>query len=54
MLVLTRKAGESMQIGPNVHVTVVSVDRGTVRLGIQAPKTMQIVRPDAKKREPPP
>ena len=37
MLVLTRKSGESIQIGPQIKVTVIEVKRGQVRLGIEAP-----------------
>ena len=45
MLVLARRAGESIEIGDNVIVTVLRVGRGTVRLGITAPREMQIRRP---------
>ncbi len=44
MLVLTRKVGERIQIGPNVVVTVTEVAGGQVRLGIDAPKEVAIVR----------
>jgi carbon storage regulator len=44
MLILQRKAGESLVIGENITVTVVSVDGAKVRLAISAPKDMQILR----------
>lgn len=45
MLILQRKAGESLQIGEDIQVTVVSVDSGgRVRLAIEAPKTYSILR----------
>lgn len=44
MLVLTRKIGESLMIGDNIKLTVVGVKSGQVRLGIDAPKEIQIQR----------
>ena len=44
MLVLSRKTGEKIQIGPDIWVTVVRIGPNTVRLGIEAPTTMNIVR----------
>ncbi len=44
MLVLTRRAGERLLIGENILVTVVSVERGKVRLGIEAPPDVLILR----------
>ena len=44
MLVLSRKPGEKIQIGPDIWVTVVRIGPNTVRLGIEAPKTMNITR----------
>lgn len=46
MLVIARKAGggQWVQIGPNVRVHVLSVRRGEVRLGIEAPRDLLIVR----------
>ena len=43
MLVLSRKLGESIQIG-NVTVTVVHIDRQRIRLGITAPAGVSIRR----------
>lgn len=44
MLVLSRKAGERIQIGDNVFVTVVRIGHNSVRIGIDAPKDVEIVR----------
>lgn len=44
MLVLSRKPGERVLIGDNVTVTVVRVGPNSVRLGIDAPHEMNIVR----------
>jgi carbon storage regulator len=50
MLVLTRKLGESIRVGDNVLITVVGVDRGTVRLGIVAPRDVTIHRSEVLTR----
>jgi carbon storage regulator len=44
MLVLTRRAGESVMIGDNVIVTVLEARGDVVRLGIQAPRDVQVHR----------
>ncbi len=44
MLVLSRKIGEVITIGTSVKVTVLSFDRGVVRLGIEAPKSIPVHR----------
>ncbi len=44
MLVLARKLDESIVIGDNIIVKVISVDKGIVKLGIDAPKDISIVR----------
>ncbi len=44
MLVLSRKVGQRILIGENVAVTVVRVTGGGVRLGIEAPPEMAVVR----------
>lgn len=43
MLILTRKVGESIVIG-GVKVTVVEIKGGRIRLGIEAPKEVNVVR----------
>ena len=44
MLVLSRKIGERIRIGDGVVVTVVRITGGGVRLGIEAPPEMPVVR----------
>jgi len=44
MLVLSRKLGEKIYIGDNICITVVDIDRGKIRLGIQAPREVPVYR----------
>ena len=44
MLVLSRKPGERILIGDQVQITIVRIGPNTVRLGIDAPRDMNIVR----------
>ena len=44
MLVLSRKLGEKIFIGDNICITVVDIDRGKIRLGIEAPREVAIYR----------
>jgi len=44
MLVLARKLDESIVIGDNIIVKVISVEKGIVKLGIDAPQNISIVR----------
>ena len=44
MLVLSRKAGESLVIGHDVVVTVVEFRGDQVRLGVKAPRSIQVHR----------
>lgn len=46
MLVLSRKVGEKIIIGETIVVTVVEVDRGKVRIGIEAPREIPVMRPE--------
>lgn len=44
MLVLTRKPGETVMLGENIQVKIVSVDGEQVKIGIEAPKSLKIYR----------
>ncbi|KRE97959.1 hypothetical protein ASG89_29080 [Paenibacillus sp. Soil766] len=44
MLVLSRKKGESIIIGGNIELTVIGVEGDTVKLGIIAPKEVEVYR----------
>ena len=50
MLVLSRKVGEKILIGDKIAVTVVRAAQGIVRIGVEAPKEMPIVREEIKDR----
>jgi len=44
MLVLTRRLGEAITIGENVRVVIVDIDGSQVKLGIEAPREIDIYR----------
>ena len=44
MLVLGRRMGEHILIGPNIRVTVLTVRGRQVRLGVDAPRDVNVVR----------
>ena len=44
MLILRRRAGESLLIGDDVQIEILEVSGSTVKIGIQAPKTVSILR----------
>lgn len=44
MLVLSRKTGETIRIGDNVEVKVLSVEGDQVKIGIVAPKSVKVHR----------
>lgn len=50
MLVLSRKAGERLVIGPNIVVTVLEVRGNVVKLGCQAPASVPIHREEVARR----
>lgn len=48
MLILQRKEGESVLIGEDITVSIVSVDSGRVRLAIEAPRSVSILRSELR------
>jgi len=50
MLVLSRKVGEKILIGDKIAVTVVRIAQGIVRIGVEAPDELPIVREEIKGR----
>lgn len=44
MLVLTRKNGETIKIGDDIEITVISSKNDQVKIGIKAPKNIEILR----------
>jgi carbon storage regulator len=50
MLVLTRKVGERIQLGDQITVTLVKINGNIVRLGIDAPSDMPVMRQELAER----
>jgi carbon storage regulator len=48
MLVLSRKVGERILIGENISVTVVRIAGGAVRIGVEAPPELPVIREELK------
>jgi carbon storage regulator len=48
MLVLSRKAGEKILIGDSISVTIVRIGPGVVRIGVEAPDDLAILREELK------
>lgn len=48
MLVLSRNLSEKILIGDNIVITVVDIQRGKIRLGIEAPRDIPIYREEIK------
>ena len=51
MLVLTRKANQQIQIGENIVITVLQVKGNSVRLGIEAPREVRVMRGELERKE---
>jgi len=50
MLVLTRKAAETIQIGDNVVIKVIKTGNGAVKIGIDAPSAVRVIRGELLKQ----
>ena len=50
MLVLGRKSGESIRIGEGIQITVVGINGNRVRLGIEAPDSVRVLRAELDQR----
>ncbi len=50
MLVLRRKIGEGIIIGSDVVVRVLSIEHGNVKIGIEAPKSVKVLREELYKQ----
>ncbi|HON72716.1 MAG TPA: carbon storage regulator CsrA [bacterium] len=44
MLVLTRNRGQSILLGEAIEVTILEISRDSVKIGINAPKNVEILR----------
>ena len=51
MLVLSRKENETIVIDGNIRVTIIHCGRGKVKLGIQAPDHVSIMRAELEQRD---
>lgn len=51
MLILTRRIGEALKIGDGILVRVLEINGNQVRIGIEAPKDVVILREELKARE---
>ena len=51
MLVLSRKQSQQIVIGPDIRITIVKLERNQVRLGIEAPRGMTILREELIARD---
>lgn len=49
MLVVKRKEGESLLIGEDIEINIVSIENGSVKIGINAPKNVAILRKELYK-----
>ncbi len=50
MLILTRRIGESLQIGDNIKLTVLSVRGNQVQIGVEAPAEIPVHREEVYER----
>lgn len=50
MLILTRSQGETICIGDDVRITVLATHGGQVRLGVDAPRDVQVHREEVYQR----
>ena len=51
ILILTRRAGESIHIGPDVTVTVMAINGNQVRIGVAAPRDVVVDREEIAERK---
>ncbi|KGD63399.1 carbon storage regulator [Alcanivorax nanhaiticus] len=50
MLILTRRIGETLMVGDDVKVTVLGVNGNQVRIGVDAPKNVEVHREEIYQR----
>lgn len=54
MLILTRRIGEAINIGDDISVIILGFNEhypNEIRIGIEAPRNVQVLRPDAVSKE---
>lgn len=50
MLILTRRSGESLYVGDNIKITVLSVQGKQIKLGLDVPREMTVYREEVYRR----
>ena len=50
MLILTRKKDEAIRLGEDIRIVLVQIKGGQVRLGIECPSHMRVLRKNCMKR----
>ncbi|MFZ7235686.1 carbon storage regulator CsrA [Avibacterium gallinarum] len=50
MLILTRKVGESLLIGDEISITILSVRGNQIKVGVNAPKEVSVYREEIYQR----
>lgn len=50
MLILTRKSGEGLLIGDDIHITILEIRGKQIRLGIEAPANIIVLREEIYRR----
>lgn len=50
MLILTRRIGETLMIGDDVKVTVLNIQGGQARIGVDAPEQIEVHREEIYRR----
>jgi carbon storage regulator len=50
MLILTRRSGESIVVGGNVLITVLGARGQQIRIGIEAPKNIKVLREEVYRK----
>jgi carbon storage regulator CsrA len=51
MLVLSRKIGDDILIGDDIKITLISKNQGCIKVGIDAPKDVRILRGELERRD---
>jgi carbon storage regulator len=51
MLVLSRRVGERIDVGDDISVCIVSMKGGVVRVGVEAPEDVKILRSELQRDE---